>query len=207
MAAALVWLVGRPRGRWATPRGRCVQTIATAGLLVTALGAWALAIVQPWPLHPACPSVDLTLPGPPWPKARPASAVGAELLAAGAAALRPVRRDPFAAADRPAADQGTPGPVPGKSTPGPAGGAGRSGADAKAADQPPAPNAAREMLEAVRRLRLGMTLVGPDGTCLAIIDGRECRQGDWVGGLEVVEVQEGRVKLRKGGIQCVLSMD
>jgi hypothetical protein len=184
MAAALVWLVGRPHGRWATPRGRCVQTIATAGLLVTALGAWALAIVQPWPSHPACPSVDLTLPGPPWPKARPAPAVGAELLAAGAAALRPVRRDPFAAGDRPAAGLG-----------------------AKDADEPSAAEAAQEMLEAVRRLRLGMTLVGPDGTCLAIIDGQECRQGDWVGGLEVVEVQEGRVKLRKGGMQCVLSMD
>jgi hypothetical protein len=210
-AGVLAWLVGRPHGRWATPRGRWIRTVATAGLLVTAVAAWALALIQPWTFHPVAAAAALALPVGPPVRMRSSPPVNAELLAAGSAAVRPVRRDPFFLGEPPGretiADFGLRiSDWPAKATPDPHAPAAKP-SQIRNPKSPIASLAAREVLDAIRRLRLEMTLVGPDGAAWAVIDGQEYRQGEVVGGLEIIEIQEGRVKLRKGEILCLLRMD
>jgi hypothetical protein len=199
VAGILAWLVGYPRGRWATATGRWVRTVVTAGLLVTALGAWVLAIVQPWKYRPEAAAM-VSLPS--WhigPQKAYAATDRLERLCARFAAPEPrrLRCDPFnrtgAVVEPPGASgSGAPGAVPG--TP--------ANRMAKTDDAAP-----REMLKAIRGMRLEMTLVSPDGKSWAVIDGCEYSEGDLVGEMKVVEIQEGRVKLRKAGITCLLCMD
>jgi hypothetical protein len=66
---------------------------------------------------------------------------------------------------------------------------------------------AKEILSALKALRLEVTLVSPSGEPWAVIDGKDYRVGDTVGGMEIVEIGEGRVKLQRGAVTCLLRMD
>jgi hypothetical protein len=63
------------------------------------------------------------------------------------------------------------------------------------------------ILEVVRNLRLEVTLITPAGERWAVIDGVNYREGDTIAGMEIVEIQEGRVKLRQAGMTCLLRID
>jgi hypothetical protein len=63
------------------------------------------------------------------------------------------------------------------------------------------------ILEVVRNLRLEVTLITPAGERWAVIGGENYREGDTIAGMEIVEIQEGRVKLRQAGCTCLLRMD
>ena len=212
------WLAARPRGRWATARGRCVQTGLTASLLLAGLAAWALALVQPWTGRPADRGIVTIAGGMDTGRIRAAAADVDRLCAAAPTPVKPPRRNPFA----PKAASAAPGsekvsgtlsrrvPVtfsdPGlrePRTPGRLGDQEAGPADGAARAAP----AVQAVLEAVRGLRLEVILTTPAGERWAVINGRNLREGDRVAGLEIVEIQEGRVRLQQGGVTCLLRMD
>ncbi len=191
VGTVLAWLTGWPSGRRAARRGRLLRPVATAGLLLTAVAAWMLALVQPWRPEANSPAAvqlpEVTMP--------PTDAyVAAEQLDRLCAALdgpspRPLEWNPFAA--EAAGDVSAEGTTERPS---------RSARKATAGEPP-------EVLETLRALRLDLTLVGPKGTRWAVIDGREYGEGECVAGLEILEIQEGHVKLRSGGLVGVLRVD
>jgi hypothetical protein len=202
------WLAARPRGRWATARGRCVQTGLTASLLLAGLAAWALALVQPWTGRPADRGIVTIAGGMDTGKIRAAAADVERLCATAPTPVKPLRRNPFA----PKAASAAPDRRPSATALGgvheprtPAGGAGRTTglADGAAKAEP----AVQAVLDAVRGLRLEVILTTPAGERWAVINGRNLREGDRIAGLEIVEIQEGRVRLQQGGVTCLLRMD
>ena len=73
--------------------------------------------------------------------------------------------------------------------------------------RPAAASSAKAVLEAVKALRLEVTLVAPSGRRSAVINGDEYREGETVAGFLIVEIQEGKVKLQQAGILCLLRME
>jgi len=203
------WLAARPRGRWATARGRCVQTGLTASLLLAGLAAWALALVQPWTRPGRADRGIVTIAGGmDTGKIRAAAADVERLCATAPAPVKPLRRNPFAPRVASAAPDRQPSAtaLPGVREPRQAaGGAGRT-TDPAASAAKAAP-AVQAVLEAVRGLRLEMILTTRAGERWAVINGRNLREGDRVAGLEIVEIQEGKVRLQQGGVTCLLRMD
>ncbi len=206
LSTVLAWVSDRPPGRRPTRRGRFLRAAATTGLLLTAVAAWAVAIVQPWG-HAAEPSSavglpEMTIP----PKDAYVAADQLERLCAsldGPAPPPPLARDPFTA------DDGG-GPSPGRTertaethlrrpTDAPAGRS--AGPGAGAGDGPP------DVLDTLKALRLDLTLVDGEGRRWAVIDGREYNEGDRIDGLEILEIQEGCVKLRRGDLVGILRVD
>lgn len=188
-AGVLTWLGGRGRGRWATWRGRWIQTALTIGLLLTGVSAWALALVQPWAGRTGDPGIITLAVGVNAAQVRSAD-VGPEQLVNdnGAAPPAPLRRNPFVPVQTgPAAAGDAKGQVPPTS--------------------PATPRAAGQVLETVKGLRLEVILITPAGERWAVINAKNYREGDAVAGMEIVEIQEGRVKLQQGDITCLLRMD
>jgi len=187
LAGLFAWLAGHATGRLAAGRGRWIKMILTVALLVTGLSAWALAVVQPWAARGADPGIV----------ALPAAEVSPEkvrLLSQEVErlcgnwkgrALRPLRRNPF----------------------GGVGAAAPAAPDAEKSRPAPEAPTAKEILSALKALRLEVTLVSPSGEHWAVIDGKDCRVGDTVSGMEIVEITEGRVKLQRGAVTCLLRMD
>jgi hypothetical protein len=203
LAVLAAWLSARSRGRRATSRGRCVRIILTLGLLVTGLAAWALALVQPWAGHGSAYGQAAAVLD-----ADRIRAVAANLNRFAADEPRPLPapgRNPFvtvgaegALAVRPAAvptigDLGSPPAAVEPEKPAPA--TVSAASDIKA------------VLAAVKALRLEVTLIGPTGQRWAIINGREYREGDFVAGFQVIEIQGDKVKLQQAGMTCLLRMD
>ena len=206
-AGLVAWLAARPRGRWATARGRWVQTVLTSGLVLAGLGAWALALVQPWTARRGDHGIVAVTDGVDTDRIRSVTDDVERLCASRVGPARPApARNPFASpgaaneriqqAPRPAA----------------AGQALRT-IDAKTGETSPktpeasAPVTAQAMLETVRSLRLEVTLINPASERWAVINGVNYREGDTVAGMEIVEIQDGRVKLRQAGMTCLLRMD
>ena len=190
-AGLLSWLAARPRGRWATARGRWAQTVLTAALLLAGLSAWALALVQPWTVRTMEHGV-VTMTGVlDTEKIRSAASDVEKLLVEPAAVTKPVRRNPFVLG---AAATGEP-PADAYRRPSSVG----SGGDAAAT-----PDA---ILRTVRGLKLEVILTTAGGERWAVINGEKVREGDAIAGLEIVEIQEGRVRLQQGGVTCLLRMD
>ncbi|MBM4017407.1 MAG: hypothetical protein FJ288_03620 [Planctomycetes bacterium] len=214
-AVLLAWLAARPRGRFATVRGRWVQTFLTACLLMAGLGTWALALVQPWTGCPSDPGMVTFAGGVDTAKIRAATSDVERLCTAAPRPVRPLARNPFAplvaAAATAAPDQSRDrkGAAPYTIAPGPA---------AKDHERRPAPGAeksvpaagepsAQAVLELVKGLRLEVVLTTPSGQRWAVINGRNLREGDSIAGLQVVEIQETKVKLQQAGMTCLLRMD
>jgi len=196
--ALVSWLAGSPRGRWATTPGRWVQVLLTAGLLLTGLSAWALALVQPWATLGGDPGAVSIAEGLDTAKMRSMSADGERACPEyQPPAPRALRRDPFAGAAARRAVLG------GAATP-----ASPSGAKSVPAAAPGAPtSAAARVLETVKTLRLEVTLVAPTGERWAVINGADYREGDAIAGLEIMEIQDGKVRLQQGGLVCLLRME
>jgi len=201
LAGLFAWLAGHATGRLAAGRGRWIKMILTVALLVTGLSAWALAVVQPWAARTADPGIV----------ALPAADVSPEKVRMLSQeverlcgkwkerVLRPLRRNPFGG-DRAAGRGGEfVAPSPGAADP-------AAPAVEKSLPAPEAPTA-KEILSALKALRLEVTLVSPSGEHWAVIDGKDYRVGDTVGGMEIVEIGEGRVKLQRGAVTCLLRMD
>ena len=188
------WLVGQTRGRWATPRGRCVQTVLTACLLVTGLSAWAVALVQPWTAQTGEPGlVAVPAFGVDTDRVRWAAEEPTELLGQWRPpTLERLSRNPF---------QGTPTLEAPPSTDAVAQ---PEAVKSATADPPTSP---REVLALVKTLRLEATLIGENGQRWAVINGRDYTEGDSVAGLQIADIGEGRVRLRLGGTSCLLRMD
>ncbi|MCX5656310.1 MAG: general secretion pathway protein GspB [Planctomycetota bacterium] len=190
-AGLLLALASRPRGRWATARGRWCQTLLTAGLVVAGVGAWALAIVQPWPGHLTERGAVSAAGGVDTGKIRAASDEVEKRLPPPVPTARTPARNPFALrAMRAAADpetRPTEGRPPDRAT-GPA-------------------RDAKTILETLKGLKLEVTLTAPTGERWAVINGETLREGDSIAGLELTDIQEGKVKLRQGGTSCLLRMD
>jgi len=221
LGVLFAWLAARPRGRWATARGRCVQTGLTASLLLAGLAAWALALVQPWTRPGRADLGIVTIAGGmDTGKIRAAAADVERLCATAPTPVKPLRRNPFA----PKAASAAPDRRPSATALGgvreprtPAGGAGPqpdAGASGYVRTCPAAPAAGlgaapavQAVLEAVRGLRLEVILTTPAGERWTVINGRNLREGDRIAGLEIVEIQEGRVRLQQGGVTCLLRMD
>jgi len=194
-ATLLTWLAARPRGRWATVKGRWLQTVLTLGLLLAALGAWALALVQPWTVRAGDAGIVTIASGVDTQKIR-AALEEVEHLCLGPAGdePQPVRRNPFAGSlSEPAADSRA-------SAAEPEGPASRGPVDA-AATTPQA------ILDAVKALKLQVILLAPDQQRWAVINGKNYRRGDAVAGFEIVDIQETTVKLRQAGVTCLLRID
>ncbi|HUU09168.1 MAG TPA: general secretion pathway protein GspB [Phycisphaerae bacterium] len=186
------WLAGRARGRWATARGRWIQAALTAGLLVTGLGAWALAVIQPWTMKTAGAHLVSLAAGINPDQVRSAAVAIEELVDEHTTpAVRRLRRNPFVPVVA-AAETGRSGPPPVPAA-----------ADQVGADGP----TPREILEKVKGLRLEVIVITSAGERWAVINGENYREGDAVAGLEIVEIQEGRAKLQQGGVTCLLRMD
>ena len=201
LAGVFAWLAGHATGRLAAGRGRWIKMILTVALLVTGLSAWALAVVQPWAARTSDPGIV----------ALPAAEVNPEKVRALSQeverlcgnwkqrALRPLRRNPFAGANA-AKRNGEPvAPSLAAATP----------TKPTAEKSEPAREAptAKEILSTLKALRLEVTLVSPSGEHWAVIDGKDYRVGDTVSGMEIVEIGEGRVKLQRGAVTCLLRMD
>ena len=187
-AGLMLWLASCPKGRWATARGRLCRAVLTAGLIVAGVSAWALALVQPWTGRSGNFGIVTVADGMDTGKIRAASVNVEKLFPAQAPATRPLARNPFA----PAAAQGA------------------TGREGGLPDKtPPAALAApaRNILETLKGLRLDVTLTAPTGERWVVINGENRREGDTIAGLEIIEIQEGKVKLRHGGTTCVLRMD
>jgi multidrug efflux pump subunit AcrA (membrane-fusion protein) len=77
--------------------------------------------------------------------------------------------------------------------------------------EPPAvsstPTSPAQVLAVVRTLKLEVTLIAPTGERWAVINGATYREGDAIAGLEISEIQEGKVRLRQRDITCLLRMD
>jgi len=187
-AGLMLWLASHPRGRWATARGRWCQTLLTAALIVAGVSAWALALVQPWTGRSGNYGIVTSAEGMDTEKIRAASLTVENLFPAQAPAARPLARNPFA----PRAGQGA---------------AGQEGGQSDKAPPAALATPARNILETIKGLRLEVTLTAPTGERWAVINGENLREGDTIAGLEISEIQEGKVKLRHGGTTCVLRMD
>lgn len=190
------WLAGRARGRWATARGRWIQAVLTAALLVTGLSAWALAIIQPWTTKATDCGVFAVSAGVTPDRVRSAAIGVEELVGGGAAPVpAPLRRNPFDHAGpggAEAAASDPPGPAP---------------RPASAADDAAGRPTPQEILEKVKGLRLEVILITPEGQRWAVINGENYREGDAVSGFRIAEIQEGRATLQQGGVTCLLRMD
>jgi hypothetical protein len=214
-AGVQAWLAARPRGRWATTRGRWVQVVLTMCLVLAGLSAWALALVQPW-TSPGGDCAAISLAGGMDTGRIRAAAADVEKLCGDTpdAAPAPLRRNPFLlgttseshaveatqAAAHPAAPAAEPPAVaeklPAPAAPAPAAPAAQAGA-----------MSATAILNVAKGLKLEITLIAPSGERWAVINGKNYRAGDTVAGLEIVEIQEGKVKLQQAGAICLLRMD
>jgi hypothetical protein len=225
-AGLFAWLAARPRGRWATARGRWFQAFLTAILALTGLSAWALALVQPWTGRGGDRGMVTATGGIDSQKMRSAAdEIERWLSEPTAATPRPLRRNPFVdstagKASVMAAMSAEPLPAGGAAkhpgaqigpTPAPAGDPSAHAAgdpSAHAAGAPaPLPVDPRAVLEAVKGLRLAVILIAPTGERWAVINGENYREGDAIAGLEIVEIQEGKVKLQRAGFTCLLRME
>ncbi|HUU30530.1 MAG TPA: hypothetical protein VMY69_00345 [Phycisphaerae bacterium] len=208
-ATLVAWLAASPRGRWATARGRWCQMGLTLGLLLAALGAWAVALVQPWTVQAGDPGVVTMAAGVDTRRIRSAGDEVDRLFRSPAGAeLEPLRRNPFAGPwTEPAADGLAPAPAPVAEPEGPAR---RGVAVASPASRGPADAAAttpQAILDAVKALKLQVILLAPDQQRWAVINGKNYRRGDAVAGFDIVEIRETTVKLRQAGITCLLRID
>jgi hypothetical protein len=174
---------------------RRLKTVLTVGLVVTGLGAWAAALVQPWTARGGSPGM-VTVPAPALSedRIRAVSSEGERVPPRKKTPLFELVRNPFLGQAQAAEPVRRPAPE----TP-----AIPASAPTEAA---PAPKAAG-VLAAVKMLHLDVTLTGPNGERWAVISGRDYREGDSVGGLKLVEVQEGKVKFEQDGVVCLLQMD
>ena len=190
------WLAGRARGRWATARGRWIQAVLTAALLVAGLGAWALAIIQPWTAKTADPGVFAVSSGVTPEKVRSA-AVGVDELVGDRKATvpAPLQRNPFDHARSGTVEAVAPGAK--RLAPHTVG----------AADVPADRPTPQDILEKVKGLRLEVILITPEGQRWVVINGEDYREGEAVSGFRIVEIHEGRAKLQQGGVTCLLRMD
>jgi len=172
---------------------RRLKTGLTIGLVLTGLGAWAAALVQPWAAHGGDPGV-VTVPAPALSeeRIRAVASEGERLPPRKTTQGCELVRNPFLGH----AQAAEAGPTPETPVPAPA----------AVAPTPAAPKPS-EVLAAVKALHLDMTLTGAGGERWAVINGHDYREGDSVGGLRLAEVQEGKVKLEQGGIVCLLQMD
>jgi hypothetical protein len=194
------WLAARPRGRWATARGRWAQTCLTASLLLAGLAAWALALVQPWTGRSVDPGIVMFAGGMDTEKIRAAAAEVEQLCAATPREVKPLRRNPFLPQAASAATVARTAPAPGgPETQPPTAGAGKDAASSA--------GAAPAMLDVVKGLRLEVVLTTPTGERWAVINGQNLREGDKIAGLEISEIRDGRVKLQQAGMTCLLRMD
>ena len=204
-AGLLAWLAGRMTGRWATRKRRWLKAFMTTLLLLAGLEAWALAVVQPWSVRPGDPGIV----------ALPAVNVDPERVRSVAreveqlcrewkeAAVRPLRCNPFAASRE---EREVSVSRPGLRE---AGGPARAAASAPAGPltyvgAAPEPKA---LLADLKALRLEMTLIVLGGERWAVINQTDYREGDTVADMEIVEIREGKVKLQRGGITCLLRID
>jgi len=211
-AGLLAWLAGSPPagragtgGWWATRKRQWLKTFMTTLLLLAGLGAWALAVVQPWVVRPGDPGIV----------ALPAVTVNPEKVRSVAreveqlcrewkeAVVRPVRRNPFAAGRQGQEVSAVP------LEPCEVGEPARAAASAQ--ERPPTHVGAvpepKALLAVLKALRLEMTLVAPGGERWAVINRTDYREGDTVAGMEIVEIREGEVKLQRGGVTCLLRMN
>jgi|WetSurMetagenome_2_1015567.scaffolds.fasta_scaffold90574_2 hypothetical protein len=198
-SALVNWLLAQPRGRWVTGRGRYLRILMTVALLVTGVVAWALALVQPWvgsTGHDAQASATVI-------DMQRIEAISADLESVCAAGLPPAPepgRNPFAttaalaAIVRPAVTT-----TAAESHP--------TVAEVKNPPQPAATPSARAVLEMVKTLRLEATLVAPGAERWAVINGADYREGETVAGFQIVEIQEGKVRLQQAGVLCLLRME
>jgi hypothetical protein len=201
LAGLFAWLAGHATGRLTAGRGRWIKMILTVALLVTGLSAWALAVVQPWaarsadPGIVALPAVDVS------PEKVRMLSQEVERLCGNwkERVLRPLRRNPFGGARAAGRGGGVAAPSPGAAAP-------AASAAEKSRSAPEVPTA-KEILSALKALRLEVTLVSPSGEHWAVIDGKDYRVGDTVGGMEIIEIGEGQVKLQRGAVTCLLRMD
>ncbi len=226
------WLLGDPRWHRRTARRRWLHGALTAGLFLTGLAAWALALLQPWKVPATAAVVPLQAPEPPG-RVEAAAREAARLFQVPhPPALRPLPRDPFGGAGlgdlRREASPSTRGPEAAAPPAGPASGstavprgdgptvggeavgAGSGSGSAPASGGPSADAVARLVVG----LRLEAVVLGPDGQGRAVIDGRVYRPGDRVADAEgtltnlVVEaIRADRVVLRWAGVTCVLPLD
>lgn len=186
------WLSPRRQDRPASARSRWVQAILTAGLLLTGLSAWAVALVQPWSGRQGDLGVVFVAGGFDAERVRSAATDVEELLAEKPAAEpKALRRNPFVPAQAPA------------------GAAMAASASVRPAETPvPAARlTAKDVLATVKTLKLEITIITPEGDRWAVINGENYREGNAIAGLELVEIQDGKVKLQHGGITCLLRMD
>jgi hypothetical protein len=194
------WLLARPRGRWATRRGRWAQTILTITLLLTGLLAWGLALVQPWTNHMSPGSQVLASLD-----AERVRAAGTDLESLSADDGRPKptapRRNPFVMIS---AEGAAALPL---ATPAVAAVTAPSEVPQHAAPPPTKPLSAKDILEAVKSLRLEITVMATTGQRWAVINGQEYREGESVAGFQVLEIQEGKVKLQQAETTCLLRME
>jgi hypothetical protein len=178
----------------------------TLGLLLAALGAWAVALVQPWTVQAGDPGVVTMAAGVDTRRIRSASDEVERLFRSPAGAeLEPLRRNPFAGPwTEPAADSLAPVATSLEDP------ARRGVAVASPASRGPADAAAttpQTILDAVKAIKLQVILLGPDQQRWAVINGKNYRRGDAVAGFDIVEIRETTVKLRQAGITCLLRID
>jgi hypothetical protein len=121
-------------------------------------------------------------------------------------ALRPLRRNPFAGANAAKRGGEPAAPSPAAATP-----AEPSAEKSEPAREAPttrvAARRAKEILSTLKALHLEVTLVSPSGEHWAVIDGNDYRVGDTVADMQIIEISEGRVKLQRGTVTCLLQMD
>jgi len=201
-AGLLAWLAGKTTGRWATRKRQWLKTFMTTLLLLAGLGAWALAVVQPWVVRPGDPGIV----------ALPTVTVNPEKVRSVAreveqlcsewkeVAVRPLRCNPFATGRE--EWEVSAGPLEPREAGEPA--RAPASAPARTSDAAPEPKA---LLADLKALRLEMTLVAPGGERWAVINQTDYREGDTVAGMEIVEIREGEVKLQRGGVTCLLRMN
>jgi hypothetical protein len=193
-------LLAQPRDRWATGRNRGIRIVLTATLLVTGVSAWALALVQPWAgprgydTRATAAVIDL----------QKMQDMVAGLESVCSINLPPAQapgRNPFVptvammtvghpAAATTAIEKHVATPVTTEKT-----------------VRPVASPAAKTLLESVKTLRLEATLVSPGAQRWAVINGAEYHEGETVSGFQILEIQEGKVKLQQAGILCLLRME
>jgi len=174
--------------------------VLTAALVLTGLSAWAVALVQPWTGRVGEPGMV----------ALPAAHVDPERVRAATQeveqlcmewsvpAAHPFERNPFVVGQRENGEDAV-SPPEGAETE-------RAMSQGRTYPEPLAPSP-KELLSALKALRLEVTLVASDGSRWAVISGRDYRVGDTVAGMEIVEIQEGKVKLQRGNATCMLQMD
>jgi len=172
--------------------GRRVQMALTGVLIVAGVAAWAVALVQPWgrrtgdPGLVMVPVAELDLE-----RIRSASASEDWMPQKKKAPLRELKRNPFLP-DMGAAEA-APAPTHAEESAG--------------LPRAASPGRAAGVLATVKAFRLEVTLMTPGGERWAVINGKDCREGDSVNGMKLIEIQEGKVKLEQDGIICMLRMD